>query len=159
MNTNQLRDIGRRGAYLAGVISGFGNLLGAEKFSDGQSNPSYLLDTSKGQYVLRRKPPGKLLKSAHAVEREFRVMRALADTEVPVPRTLLLCEDPEVIGTVFFVMSFEDGRIFWDPALPELTAAERGALYRDMVRVLAALHLPLIHMCSRRRIERCCSKG
>ncbi len=140
MTTNHLLDIDRLGAYLAGVISGFGNLLGAEKFSDGQSNPSYLLDTSKGQYVLRRKPPGKLLKSAHAVEREFRVMRALADTEVPVPRTLLLCEDPEVIGTVFFVMSFEDGQIFWDPALPELTAAERGALYRDMIRVLAALH-------------------
>ncbi|MDX1380981.1 MAG: phosphotransferase family protein, partial [Xanthomonadales bacterium] len=107
----------------------------------GQSNPTYRLDAASGRYVLRRQPPGNLLKSAHAVDREYRVMRALAGTGVPVPRVLALCEDREVIGSLFFVMEHCEGRIFWDAALPDAAdPAERAAIYDDMNRVLAALH-------------------
>ena len=90
--------------------------------------------------MLRRKPPGELLKSAHAVDREFRVIRALADTDVPVARALHLCADDTVIGSMFYVMSFEEGRIFWDAALPELDNSQRSQCYSDTVRVLAAMH-------------------
>lgn len=112
----------------------------ATKFAHGQSNPTFLIDAASGKYVLRRKPPGKLLKSAHAVDREYRVMTALAGTGVPVPRTYLLCEDEEVIGGVFFLMEFVDGRVLWDPALPELDKAQRGPVFDEMNRVLAAVH-------------------
>lgn len=126
--------------YLSLHLPQVGQLQQLEKFSDGQSNPTYLLTATSGQYVLRRQPPGELLKSAHAVDREFRVIHALRDSEVPVARALHLCEDRGIIGSMFYLMSYEPGRIFWDPCLPELDKAERGEIYSEMNRVLAALH-------------------
>ena len=117
-------DIETLAPYLEARVAGFGRLHAAEKFSGGQSNPTYLLTTDTGKFVLRRQPPGTLLKSAHAVDREYRVMTALRHTDVPVPRALHLCEDREVIGSLFFVMSYEEGRIFWNPALPDLDRHE-----------------------------------
>ena len=129
------------GAYLQQHIDGFGQLQSADKFAGGQSNPTFLLTADSGKYVLRRKPPGELLKSAHAVDREFRVISALADTDVPVAKAYHLCEDDSVIGSMFYVMSFEEGRVLWDPALPEAKSNdERGAFYQEMIRVLAAMH-------------------
>jgi aminoglycoside phosphotransferase (APT) family kinase protein len=111
------------------------------KFKGGQSNPTYWIGTAEEELVLRKKPPGKLLPSAHAVEREYRVMRALRHTNVPVPEASALCEDDSVIGTPFFVMRYVPGRLFWDATLPEATGTEeRRAIYRDYVRVLAAIH-------------------
>lgn len=127
-------------AYLAERIPGFAGPLTAKKFSDGQSNPTFLLTTPGGQYVLRRKPPGQLLKSAHAVDREYRVLSALAASDVPVPRVFHLCEDDSVIGSAFYVMEYLEGRVFWDPALPDLSAEERRAVYDEMNKVLAAIH-------------------
>ena len=112
----------------------------SEKFSGGQSNPTYRLTTNSGDYVLRRKPPGKLLKSAHAVEREYRVIKALANTDVPVPQTFHLCTDESIIGSVFFVMQYVPGKIYWDPTLPELSKDQRHTVYMQMCRVLANLH-------------------
>ncbi|SDK71851.1 phosphotransferase [Microbulbifer yueqingensis] len=126
--------------YLAARIPGFSGPIRATKFSGGQSNPTFRLDAPSGTYVLRRQPPGKLLKSAHAVDREFRVMRALADSAVPVPQVLHLCEDRELIGSMFYVMEYCDGRIFWDAALPEVDNSQRSGIYEEMNRVLAALH-------------------
>jgi len=126
--------------YLGDTIPGFRGPVASRKFSDGQSNPTYLLKAATGEYVLRRKPPGQLLKSAHAVEREYRVMQALAATDVPVPETLHLCSDESVIGSVFFVMQYVNGQIYWDPALPELSPSQRHAIYMEMCRVLATLH-------------------
>lgn len=131
---------GKLEEYLAAHIDGFRGPLKVTKFSGGQSNPTFKLEAASGTYVLRRQPPGKLLKSAHAVDREFRVMRALAGTEVPVPRVLHLCEDRELIGSLFYVMEYCDGRIFWNAALPEVNKAGRSAIYDEMNRVLAALH-------------------
>src|SRR6185437_14554231 len=112
--------------WLRGHVGGFRGPLAAERFAGGQSNPTYRLRAGSGDYVLRRKPPGPLLPSAHAVDREFRVMRALAATAVPVPRVHALCEDDAVIGSAFYVMEFLDGRIFWDQRLPGLASpAER----------------------------------
>ncbi len=128
-------------AYLPDHLPGFGRLREARKFAGGQSNPTFLLTGDGGRYVLRRKPPGQLLKSAHAVDREYRVMAALASTSVPVPPVLHLCEDEGVIGSVFFVMGFLDGRIFWDPALPELAHDERAPVFDAMNQALANLHL------------------
>lgn len=110
------------------------------QFKGGQSNPTFLVETPKRRYVVRRKPSGELLPSAHAIDREFRVMKALADTGVPVPRVHALCEDSDVIGTAFYVMDCVDGRILWDPKLPGMAPAERAAVCDDMNRVLAALH-------------------
>lgn len=127
--------------YLTEKIEGFKGPLTATKFAGGQSNPTFRIDAASGSYVLRRQPPGKLLKSAHAVDREFRVYQALAQTDVPVPKVYHLCEDPDVIGSMFYVMELCEGRIFWDAALPELNSnAERGAAYDEMNRVLAAIH-------------------
>ena len=127
--------------WLERHVAGFGGLEKVEKFSTGQSNPTYRLRARSGQYVLRAKPPGKLLKSAHMVEREYRVMRALAGSDVPVPPVYALAEDDaSPIGRGFFVMAFVDGRIIWDPALPEQSPRERTALYDAMNRTLAALH-------------------
>jgi aminoglycoside phosphotransferase (APT) family kinase protein len=126
--------------YLPKHVPKIGELLSAEKFSDGQSNPTYLLTTTTGEYVLRRQPPGELLKSAHAVDREFRVIKALQGSEVPVARAIHLCEDRDVIGSLFYIMSYQRGRIFWDPTLPELDHALRRDIYSEMNRVLAALH-------------------
>jgi aminoglycoside phosphotransferase (APT) family kinase protein len=114
--------------------------LSARRFSGGQSNPTYQLTVGDARYVLRCKPPGVLLASAHAIEREYRVMQALEGSAVPVPRMHVLCEDPEVIGTAFYLMDFVDGRVFWDPSLPGMQPQERGAIYAEMNRVIAALH-------------------
>jgi len=126
--------------YLQANLPGFAGPLKASKFTGGQSNPTFLLEAASGKYVLRRKPPGNLLKSAHAVDREYRVTKALLQTPVPVATPLLLCEDDSVIGSMFYVMEFRDGRIFWNPALPEVNTGERTAMYDEMCRVLAALH-------------------
>ena len=128
-------------AYLQKYLPGFGHKeLTASQFSGGESNPTYLLESGDHRWVLRRKPPGVLLPSAHAVDREYRVMQALAQSAVPVPRVHLLCEDDAVVGSAFFVMDFVEGRSFWDPSLPGMTADERGAIYDEMNRVIAALH-------------------
>lgn len=127
-------------AYLAAHWPGFSGPVSAEKFSGGQSNPTFLLTHAGGKAVLRKKPPGQLLKSAHAVDREYRVMKALGGTDVPVPRMRLLCEDESVIGTAFYVMDFVEGRIFWNPAVPEVDNAGRAAIYDAMNRALCALH-------------------
>ena len=126
--------------YLATHVPGFRGPLAAEKFSIGQSNPTFRLDSPSGTLVLRRKPPGQLLKSAHAVDREFRVQKALAETEVPVARMHVLCEDESVIGSMFYVMDFQPGRHFMEPTLADLSPEERGAVFDEMNRVLAALH-------------------
>ena len=133
--------IERLGAWLGSHVAAFCGPVTAERFAGGQSNPTYKLSAASGQYVLRRKPPGPLLPSAHAVDREFRVMRALAETAVPVPRVYALCEDDAVIGSAFYVMEHLDGRIFWDQRLPEIaSAAERAAMFQSMNRVIADLH-------------------
>ncbi|RUX07885.1 MAG: phosphotransferase family protein [Mesorhizobium sp.] len=127
--------------YLEAHIPGFSGLAAIEKFTSGQSNPTYLLTAASGRYVLRAKPPGQLLKSAHQVDREFRVMKALSDTAVPVPDMLHLSAEASPIGRMFYVMDFLDGRIFWDPALPEARGNdERAAIYDAMNATLAALH-------------------
>ncbi|MBI5014958.1 MAG: phosphotransferase family protein [Deltaproteobacteria bacterium] len=133
-------DEGFLATYLERHVEGFKGPVRAEKFTGGQSNPTFLLRAASGNYVLRRKPPGQLLKSAHAVDREYRVMRALRDSEVPVPRVHHLCDDDEVVGSTFFLMDFVPGRVFWSAALPELEPAARGACYDEMSRVLAAIH-------------------
>jgi aminoglycoside phosphotransferase (APT) family kinase protein len=126
--------------YLSRHLPGFEGPIAYEKTPIGQSNPTFLLSTPSGEYVLRRKPPGDLLKSAHAVDREYRVMTALRDSAVPVPRTFHLCEDDALIGSAFFVMERVVGRNFLDPRLPALNNNTRKMLYDDMNRVLAALH-------------------
>ncbi len=126
--------------YLEQQIPGFKGPLKATKFDGGQSNPTFKLEAASGNYVLRRKPPGQLLKSAHAVDREFRVISALADTQVPVAKAYHLCENDEIIGSMFYVMEFIDGRIMWDPALPELNPEDRRQIYFEMTRVLTELH-------------------
>jgi aminoglycoside phosphotransferase (APT) family kinase protein len=127
-------------SWMSDHIEGFRGPLTAEPFEGGQSNPTYRLYSGAGSYVLRRKPLGQLLPSAHLVDREYRVMRALADTAVPVPRVYALCEDDAVIGNTFYMMEFLDGRIFWDPRLPGLAPAERRAMFQSMNAVIAALH-------------------
>ena len=126
--------------WLSAHVEGYRAPSTAKKFATGQSNPTYLLDTANGQYVLRCKPPGKLLKSAHMIEREFRVLKALEGTGFPAPRALTLCEDDGVIGAAFFLMVFVDGRIFWNPALPELPRPGRRPIYDAMNEGLARLH-------------------
>ncbi|MEM8943183.1 MAG: phosphotransferase family protein [Pseudomonadota bacterium] len=127
--------------YLQGRLPGLGSSLSAEKFAGGQSNPTFILRSDDHRWVLRRKPQGELLASAHAVDREYRVLSALEDTDVPVAKTYLLCEDEDVIGSMFYIMEYLDGRVLWDPRLPEIgTNAERGAMYDEMNRVLALLH-------------------
>lgn len=133
-------DRGKLEAYLREHVAGFGRLEAISRFSDGQSNPTYRLVTADATYVLRAKPPGKLLKSAHQVDREYRVMSALATTDVAVPRMLHLSPEASPIGTMFFVMEYVEGRIFWDPALPELMPPERAAVFDAMNSTLAALH-------------------
>ena len=135
-----IQDIKELGAYLEGNILGFRGLESAAKFGDGQSNPSYHLRASSGEYVLRAKPAGDLLKSAHQVDREYRVMKALAGSDVPVPRMDHLADAENPLGRTFFVMEYLNGRIFWDPALPDCGKAERGAIYDSMNKTLAALH-------------------
>jgi aminoglycoside phosphotransferase (APT) family kinase protein len=133
-------NIEKLGRYLELNIEGFKGLISAEKFSGGQSNPTYLLNATSGNYVLRSKPPGELLKSAHAVDREYRVIQSLANTDVPVAHALHLCEDEEISGSMFYVMSYEEGRIFWDPALSELKKEQRQDYHDELIRILAAIH-------------------
>ncbi|RWF50179.1 MULTISPECIES: phosphotransferase [unclassified Mesorhizobium] len=141
MNEPNALDQAALAPYLEAHIPGFSGLAAIEKFKSGQSNPTYLLTAESGRYVLRAKPPGQLLKSAHQVDREFRVMKALSDTAVPVPEMLHLSAEDSPIGRMFYVMDFLDGRIFWDPALPEARGNdERAAIYDAMNATLAALH-------------------
>lgn len=127
-------------AYLAAHVDGFTTLDAIEKFDGGQSNPTYALTSGTRRYVMRAKPPGELLPSAHQVDREYRVMAALADTDVPVPRMYHLSGDDSPLGTMFFVMDHIPGKVHWDPALPKLDAAARKAIYDQMNATLAALH-------------------
>jgi aminoglycoside phosphotransferase (APT) family kinase protein len=133
-------DTQRLHAWMQGHIAGFSGPIDVQQFAGGQSNPTFLVQSPGHRYVLRRKPPGKLLPSAHAVDREFRVLAALEGTPVPVAHVHALCEDPDVIGSAFYVMDYVEGRIFWDALLPEVPAPQRRAVYGEMVRVLAALH-------------------
>jgi len=126
--------------YLGSRIEGFGGSIEVEQFRGGQSNPTFLLTAGARRYVLRKKPPGRLLPSAHAVDREYRVMSALAASGVPVPRTHALCLDESVTGTAFFVMDYVEGRIFWDYTLQALPREARAPIYDEMNRVIAALH-------------------
>ena len=132
--------LGRLAGWMSDHIDGFRGPLAAEQFEGGQSNPTYKLLSGSGAYVLRRKPLGQLLPSAHAVDREYRVMHALSGTAVPVPEVYALCEDDAVIGSAFYVMELLDGRVFWDPRLPGLDRAERQAIFQSMNAVIAALH-------------------
>jgi aminoglycoside phosphotransferase (APT) family kinase protein len=133
-------DLGSLASYLRSSLPGFEGPIEASQFKGGQSNPTYEIRSPSGRYVLRRKPPGKLLPSAHAVEREFRVLSALHGQGFPVPRPYLLCEDASIIGTPFHLTAFVDGRIFWEPSAPGLDADERRALFRSLVATLAQLH-------------------
>ena len=135
-------DIPALEAWLTKNVEGFKGPLGVEMFKGGQSNPTYKLITPSRTYVMRAKPGpiAKLLPSAHAVEREFLVMKALAGSDVPVPRMQALCEDESVIGRAFYIMEFMEGRVLWDQSLPGMSTAERGAIYDEMNRVIAALH-------------------
>ncbi|MGA0128918.1 MAG: phosphotransferase [Burkholderiales bacterium] len=126
--------------YLRQQIPGFQGPLTVEQFSGGQSNPTFLLASPSGKYVLRRKPPGKLLPSAHAVDREYRVISALNQTDVPVAKAFCLCEDDSILGTAFYVMDFVDGRVMWDGTLPDSSSEERNQIYKELNRVIAALH-------------------
>ncbi len=136
----QTLDIPRVSAYLEKNLDGFEGPLEVSKFQAGQSNPTFLLKTPSRNYVLRRKPPGVLLKSAHAVDREFRVQKALEHTDVPVSKMHLLCEDDDVIGSAFYIMDQINGRNFMDPRMPEMDNAGRAGVIDEMNRVLAALH-------------------
>jgi aminoglycoside phosphotransferase (APT) family kinase protein len=133
-------DVAALERYLDANVPGFTGPLDVVQFKGGQSNPTYKLNAGGKSYVLRRKPPGKLLPSAHAIDREYRVIRALAGSAVPVARTHCLCLDETVIGTPFYLMDFVEGRIFWDPLLPAMAPEERRAIYAEMNRVIAALH-------------------
>ena len=137
---NSRFDEARLDAWLRATLPGYRGPLAVKQFDGGQSNPTYLLQTPARKYVLRRKPPGVLLKSAHAVDREFRVLRALSTRGFPVPEPLILCEDESVIGTMFYVMQHVEGRIFWDCAMPDLTRGERAAIFDAVNDTLARLH-------------------
>lgn len=140
MSSAQGIDLDAVQRYMAGRLAGFDSTITAEKFQTGQSNPTFLITTSAGNYVLRRKPAGALLKSAHAVDREFRVQSALSGSDVPVAKVYHLCQDPEVIGSDFYLMEHVVGRNFSDPVMGDISPAERGAVIEEMSRVLAALH-------------------
>lgn len=133
-------DEARLAAYLRQHVEGFAGAPQILKFRGGQSNPTFLIVAGERRYVLRKKPPGILLPSAHAVEREYRVMTALRGSAVPVARTYCLCEDPQIIGTPFFVMEYVEGRVLFDPTLAGMVPSQRSALYDEMNRVIAALH-------------------
>ena len=126
--------------YLQQHLDDFSQPARLSQFQGGQSNPTYLIETPANKFVLRKKPPGKLLPSAHLIEREYRILRALPETEVPVPRARLLCEDASIIGTAFYVMDHVDGRVITAVTLPNLTPADRRAIYTDYARIAAKLH-------------------
>ncbi len=126
--------------YLSQTLPGFMGPASIRQFQGGQSNPTFLITTSKRKYVLRKKPPGKLLPSAHQVEREFAVLKALYGTGVPVPEPLVLCEDASIIGTAFYVMAFVENRVFTAPGMPDTTPDQRRGVYTSMAETLATLH-------------------
>lgn len=126
--------------YLHEHVEGFSGSLDVEQFKGGQSNPTFLLKAQNRRYVLRRKPPGKLLPSAHAVDREYRVITALHRAGFPVAKTYCLCEDDAIIGTAFYVMDYVAGRVLWEPSLPQIRTPERGAYFDELNRVIALLH-------------------
>jgi len=140
MNAAFPEDCAALDAFASAHIEGWRGPSRAQKTATGQSNPTYILDNPSGRYVLRRKPPGKLLKSAHMIEREYRVMKALKGQNYPAPEMLALCEDDGVIGTAFYLMRFVEGRIFWDPALAELRREDRRPIFESMCDGLARLH-------------------
>lgn len=133
-------DEGALGEWLIGHLPGFQGPLAVRQFEGGQSNPTFHLAATSGEYVLRKKPPGALLPSAHAIDREYRMLQALAGSGVPAPAARVYTDDPTIIGTPFYIMSYQEGRIFTDPLLPGLTPAERTALYDSMNGALAQLH-------------------
>jgi aminoglycoside phosphotransferase (APT) family kinase protein len=132
--------VARLEAWMSEHVAGFRPPLSAEQIAGGQSNPTFRLTAASGLYVLRGKPLGVLLPSAHAVDREFRVLKALAGTDVPVPRALALCDDTSVTGSMFYVMDHVPGRVLWDPRLPHATPAERTALFASVNATIAAIH-------------------
>ena len=133
-------DEARLSQFLGDTVKGYEGPLTVRQFEGGQSNPTYLLSTPTAKYVVRRKPPGVLLKSAHAVDREFRVMRALWETGFPVPEPLVLCEDDSVLGTAFYAMRHVPGRVFLANAMPDVSREDRGAIYDSVNAALARLH-------------------
>ena len=133
-------DTAKLAAFMRQNVDDFQGELEIEQFKGGQSNPTFLLAAGGRRYVMRRKPPGTLLPSAHAVDREYRVISALAGSDVPVAKAYALCEDASIIGTAFYIMDYVQGRILWNSALPEHSPAERAALFDEMNRVIAALH-------------------
>ena len=135
-------DEGKLADFMQARVAGFTPGLQVEQFKGGQSNPTFRLTDGAGKrYVMRRKPPGVLLPSAHAVDREFRVISGLATTPVPVAKAYALCEDSGVIGTMFYIMDCVEGRVLWDPTLPDMTPPERAAIYDELGRVMAELHM------------------
>ena len=154
------------GAFLHSHVEGFDGDLVIEQFRGGQSNPTFLLRCAERHCVLRRRPLGKLLPSAHAIDREYRVIQALSKVGFPVPRPYAYCDDPSIVGGDFYLMDFVEGRIFWDPTLPSETPDTRRAIYREIVRLIAQLHTVNIHAAGladygrqggylKRQIERC----
>src|SRR6516162_6640406 len=133
-------DVVRLEGFLARNVAGFAGTLSVKQFKGGQSNPTYLLKTSAQSYVLRRKPPGKLLPSAHAVDREYRVIRALHAQNFPVAEPLVYCDDAAIAGTPFYVMDHVEGRVVWEPHMPGAQPRERAAIYDAMNATLARLH-------------------
>lgn len=133
-------DAARLERYLKDQVKGFAGPLVVKQFKGGQSNPTYRLDTPKTSYVMRRKPFGKLLPSAHAVDREYKVIAALHAQGFPVARAYALCMDDAVIGTAFYIMSMEEGRVFWNPTLPDLQPKERREVFTSKIETLALLH-------------------
>jgi aminoglycoside phosphotransferase (APT) family kinase protein len=133
-------DTARLAEWMQSNVAGFKGPIEVRQFAGGQSNPTYLVQSAAHRYVLRRKPPGKLLPSAHAFDREFRVISALNKTDVPTPKAYALCEDDSVVGTAFYIMEYCDGRVLWDPLLPEVPKEGRLAIYQAKFDVLARLH-------------------
>lgn len=127
-------------AFMQNEVEGYTGELKVSQFEGGQSNPTFLLEAGNTRYVLRKQPPGELLPSAHQVDREYRVMKALGNTPVPVPKMYALCEDTSIIGTKFYIMEMVEGRLFTETALPNLPKADQKAIYLDLARVLAELH-------------------
>ncbi len=133
-------DLLRLDGYLQSRLPNFEGISSIKQFKGGQSNPTFLIKSVNKNYVLRRKPPGNLLKSAHAVDREYKIIKALKKVNFPVPETHILCTDDSVIGTIFYVMEFLQGRIFWDADMPDCTIKERCMIYDDLNKNLAVLH-------------------
>ena len=127
-------------AFMEAEVEGFEGPGAVSQFAGGQSNPTFMVEAKSGSYVIRKQPPGELLPSAHQVDREYKVMKALAQTDVPVPNVRALCQDKSVIGTDFYVMDFLEGRIFREPLLPDESKEDRAAIYDSMNDVLAKLH-------------------